>query len=202
MAPAGGHALNGRIDGNFPILLGWSIESSELLYKLGKSGTGESLIKLMLVNREGERKQILTSHVIAGTGFRISLARLRFLDDSLRNAIRTSKTGAPRLSRNFQSSVPGLHFVGPIAVPPALARCFVSPPEPSSPPPRSPPISRASSPRTQPASPAHKTNPQLQPTWPDKTSAPHRSFPPIVILSEAKNLSSCRCDCTCICRCS
>ena len=50
LGPAGGHALQGRVDGKFPIHLGWSIESSELLYKLGKGGTGESLIKLTLVN--------------------------------------------------------------------------------------------------------------------------------------------------------
>ena len=117
LGPAGGHALRGRFEDKFPIHLGWSIESSELLYKLGKGGTGESLIKLTLVNAQDERKQILTSHVIAGTGFRISLARMRFLDDHLRDAIRIGKTGAPKLSRSFQSSVRGLHFVGPIGAP-------------------------------------------------------------------------------------
>ena len=117
LGPAGGHSLQGRIEGKFPIHLGWSIDSSELLYKLGKGGTGESLIKLNLVDAQGERKQILTSHVIAGTGFRISLARMRFLDDHLRDAIRVGKSGTPRLSRSFQSNVRGLHFVGPIGAP-------------------------------------------------------------------------------------
>jgi hypothetical protein len=54
---------------------------------------------------------ISTQHVIAATGYRVDLNRLDFLDTELRRAVRTSGA-APSLTRAFESSVPGLHFVG------------------------------------------------------------------------------------------
>jgi thioredoxin reductase len=110
LGPAGGSSLLGRVEGKFPILYGWSIESSELIMDRAKD---EHHIKLILVNEDGERRQLLTSHIIAGTGFRVSLSRLHFLTDPLRAAIRTEKNGAPKLGRHFQSSVRGLYFIGP-----------------------------------------------------------------------------------------
>jgi FAD-dependent urate hydroxylase len=55
--------------------------------------------------------QIDTDHVMAATGYRVDLGRLAFLDPALRAAI-TSSGGSPVLNRVFESSVPGLHFVG------------------------------------------------------------------------------------------
>ena len=112
LGPAGGSALKDRVLGKFPMLLGWSIASTELA-KIEKPGYSGTLIRLLLINDAGEQKQLLTSHIIAGTGFRISLSRMHFLADSLRLDIRTGSSGAPKLSRNFQSSIPGLYFIGP-----------------------------------------------------------------------------------------
>ena len=112
LGPAGGSALKGRVEGQFPILLGWSIASSELVHE---AATGQTLIKLILVKEDGEQRQLLTSHIVAGTGFKVSLSRLHFLAGSLLGAIRTEKNGAPRLNRAFESSVPGLFFIGPAA---------------------------------------------------------------------------------------
>jgi thioredoxin reductase len=53
-------------------------------------------------------------HVIAATGYRVDLGRLHFLDEATRRMIRT-EAGAPALSRWFESSVPGLFFIGPTA---------------------------------------------------------------------------------------
>lgn len=50
-------------------------------------------------------------HVIAGTGFRIDLARLAYLPESLRRLIAT-REGYPVVTRTGQSTVPGLYFVG------------------------------------------------------------------------------------------
>jgi hypothetical protein len=50
-------------------------------------------------------------HVIAGTGYKVALSRLEFLDPAIYARIRTS-VDTPVLDRNFQSSVPGLYFVG------------------------------------------------------------------------------------------
>ena len=115
LGPAGGAALQGRVEDRFPILFGWRIEASELAARLDKSSAAERLVRLTLVNQCGERRQILTSHIVAGTGFRVSLGRLHFLGDSLRAAIATEQRGSPRLDRYFQSSVKGLYFIGPAA---------------------------------------------------------------------------------------
>ncbi len=112
LGPSGGPALKNRVLGKIPMLLGWSIASTELA-KIERSGRSETLVRLLLTNEAGEQKQLLTSHIIAGTGFRVALARMRFLSESLRSVIRTGKTGSPRLTRNFQSTVPGLYFIGP-----------------------------------------------------------------------------------------
>lgn len=53
-------------------------------------------------------------HVLAATGYKVDLGRLGFLDEALRQKIRTA-AGAPALSSWFESTVPGLFFVGPSA---------------------------------------------------------------------------------------
>ena len=53
-------------------------------------------------------------HLICGTGYEARLARLPFLDDSLLSCI-DAVQGTPILSRNFESSMPGLYFAGAIA---------------------------------------------------------------------------------------
>lgn len=54
---------------------------------------------------------IETDHVICATGYRADLARLRFIDEKLRNRVRTIND-APALSVGFESSAPGLFFAG------------------------------------------------------------------------------------------
>jgi hypothetical protein len=50
-------------------------------------------------------------HVIAATGYKVDLRRLAFLDADIQEGIQTVEQ-SPVLSANFQSSVPGLYFVG------------------------------------------------------------------------------------------
>jgi hypothetical protein len=52
-----------------------------------------------------------TEHLIAGTGYRVDLSRLPFLDDQLRGRLRLV-AGAPALSSSFEASAPDLYFVG------------------------------------------------------------------------------------------
>jgi FAD-dependent urate hydroxylase len=52
--------------------------------------------------------------VIAGTGYEKDVARLTFLDSELVDKIRKFEK-APVLSMNFESSVKGLYFIGPIS---------------------------------------------------------------------------------------
>ncbi|WP_043715399.1 NAD(P)-binding domain-containing protein [Kutzneria sp. 744] len=58
---------------------------------------------------------LTTDHVLAATGYYPDLARLEFLSDDLRRSVR-SHARMPLVSRSFESSVPGLYFVGPAAV--------------------------------------------------------------------------------------
>jgi cation diffusion facilitator CzcD-associated flavoprotein CzcO len=70
-------------------------------------------IALTVSGLEGEQ-ELLTDHVIAGTGYEVDVDRIPFLDPALCSSI-TRIERAPRLSRNFQSSVDGLYFIGPAA---------------------------------------------------------------------------------------
>jgi len=67
-------------------------------------------VRLRLATAEGV-KEIDTDHVIAATGYRADLGRLAFVAPELRHAVRTLGD-APVLSSGFESSAPGLYFVG------------------------------------------------------------------------------------------
>jgi cation diffusion facilitator CzcD-associated flavoprotein CzcO len=71
-------------------------------------------VRLELTAGDGTRLAAMVDHVIAATGYRPSINRLAFIDPALGQAIATVEE-TPILSADFQSSVPGLYFVGPIA---------------------------------------------------------------------------------------
>ncbi len=71
----------------------------------------DSRVALTLSNRGGLNDSLHVDHVIAATGFRVDLRRLTLLSPSLRMALAEYR-GAPILTRNFESSVPGLYFIG------------------------------------------------------------------------------------------
>jgi thioredoxin reductase len=68
-------------------------------------------VRLSVVRGAGERTQITADHVIGATGYRVDLAKLGFMSEQLRAAIRLCDS-SPALSMRFESSVPGLYFVG------------------------------------------------------------------------------------------
>jgi thioredoxin reductase len=89
------------IVGKVPLHLGATLERAEA------AGSG---IRVTL--RQGsETKSLEADHLIAGTGFKVALSRLEFIDEALRARIR-STVDSPILGRRFQSSVPGLYFLG------------------------------------------------------------------------------------------
>lgn len=61
--------------------------------------------------QKGEKRTLEADHLIAGTGFKVALSRLKFIDEALRARIR-SAADSPILGGRFESSVPGLFFVG------------------------------------------------------------------------------------------
>lgn len=70
-------------------------------------------VLLNFSNGDGRSKSVDVDFVIAGTGYDADVSRLKFIDAELAN--RVSRTeGAPTLGSNFESSVSGLFFAGPI----------------------------------------------------------------------------------------
>jgi cation diffusion facilitator CzcD-associated flavoprotein CzcO len=75
---------------------------------------GDGHVNLQLRTADGRQEDLIADHVIAATGYRVDLRRLTFIPDTLRSEIRLCDT-SPVLSMNFESSVPGLYFVGTAA---------------------------------------------------------------------------------------
>ena len=69
---------------------------------------------LIAHNGEGVKVEIAADHIIAATGFKPDLRRLSFLDSSLRDSI-AHLEHTPRLSDQFETSVPGLYALGLLA---------------------------------------------------------------------------------------
>lgn len=105
LGPLGGPGLRERL-GDAPIHLGRGLAAVE---------TDSDGIRIGLRVSGHEKPAVIEAdHVIAATGYRPDLSRLAFLPSELRGRIRTSG-GAPMLTVNYESSVPGLYFIGPVA---------------------------------------------------------------------------------------
>jgi thioredoxin reductase len=68
-------------------------------------------VSLQLTDAAGSPKTLMADHVIAATGYNVDLRSLAFVDSTLQSAIRSAEH-TPILSSNFESTVPGLYFVG------------------------------------------------------------------------------------------
>jgi hypothetical protein len=102
LGPAASGLMKDKIIGRVPLLL-----ERELV----AAAVEDSRVALTLRKKDGLLETLHADHVIAATGFRVDLSRLTLLSPSLRNDIAEYK-GAPILTRRFESSVPGLHFIG------------------------------------------------------------------------------------------
>lgn len=68
-------------------------------------------VSLQLTDSRGTQSTLVADHVIAATGYKVDLRRLTFMDSDLQSAILSAEQ-TPVLSSNFESTVPGLYFVG------------------------------------------------------------------------------------------
>ena len=105
LGPMGAWWLRDRVEGKVPIFTQTSIASAELR---------NNRIALGLTGNGGERR-IETDHIISATGYEPDVDRLPFIDRELARRLRRIER-APALSPNFESSVPGLYFVGPMTL--------------------------------------------------------------------------------------
>jgi thioredoxin reductase len=103
LGPAGAYWLRSRVEDRFPVLLGHRVTGVQ---------SGDGSLRLRLRDAGQRAQEVVTEYVIAATGYRPDLRRLRFLDGDLTARLRTHGT-APRVGRDFESSVPGLYFTGP-----------------------------------------------------------------------------------------
>jgi cation diffusion facilitator CzcD-associated flavoprotein CzcO len=102
LGPAGAWWLRARIEGHIEPLLGRTVAGAVL---------EDEGVRLRLQGPTRAQEELHVARVIAGTGYRADVSQLSLLDSSLRDGIATA-TNIPVLDRAFQSSVPGLYFVG------------------------------------------------------------------------------------------
>ena len=105
LGPLGGAFVKERVIGQVPMWLGRSIRSTEVL---------NGRVLLDLHDGEGRRQWLRADHVVFATGYKVDVGRLGFLSPEALQRLRLVDR-APQLSRHYETSVPGLHFIGPAA---------------------------------------------------------------------------------------
>jgi cation diffusion facilitator CzcD-associated flavoprotein CzcO len=105
LGPAPGWFVRDQMVGDVQFQTGVTVERAEM---------HEQRVRLHVRQSGGETRTIEADHVVAGTGFDIDLRKLPFLTSDLLAELRM-EDHKPALSSHFESSVPGLYFVGTAA---------------------------------------------------------------------------------------
>lgn len=109
LGPAGACWLRPRAEKQFPTLTGHTVTSAT---------AEDGRVRLAVSGPGGASRELVADHVIAGTGYRTDLSRLPFLAEGIRSRVQTVPgSGSPAVGHDYQSSVPGLYFVGPAVAP-------------------------------------------------------------------------------------
>lgn len=105
LGPAPGWFMRGKLEGRVKTHLGQELDRVQV--------KGDKVI-VTAHDRDGKSLSLEADHVIAATGYRPDIRALPFLDRDLAARI-DHLHHTPNLSDNFESSVPGLFMVGPVA---------------------------------------------------------------------------------------
>ena len=105
LGPLGGAFVKDRVVGQVPLWLGKSIRYAE-------ARNGGAV--LGLVDAGGGRRTLRADHVIFATGYKVDVGRLDFLSPDIAQRLRLVEQ-APQLSQHYETSLPGLYFIGPAA---------------------------------------------------------------------------------------
>jgi FAD-dependent urate hydroxylase len=105
LPPEGAWWLRDRVQNIVPVHLATNVTEARC------ERTDRATLRMLTSGRE---RRITVDHVVAGTGYDIDVERLAFLDARLRDLLDRS-AGSPRLNSKFESSVAGLHFIGPLS---------------------------------------------------------------------------------------
>lgn len=100
--PGGAWWLRNRVDGQIETQMNCEVETA--------TAKG-SVVRVVSRGPQG-KKEFETDHIIAGTGFRVDIDRLDYLDPALRQFIVRESGGIPALDARFETSIPGLFIVG------------------------------------------------------------------------------------------
>jgi cation diffusion facilitator CzcD-associated flavoprotein CzcO len=102
LGPSAGWTSKKQVVGHVPLHLGMTTEAAEVV--AGK-------VRLTLRDANGSQSEIFADHIISGTGYKVDIEKLQFLSADIRRDV-TVVQSAPVLSSDFESSVPGLYFLG------------------------------------------------------------------------------------------
>jgi hypothetical protein len=105
LGPAPCWFTKAEVEGKVALRLGCSLE------KVVPEG---DRVRLHLLGPDGAQEELVVDHAIAGTGYRVDLRRIAFISKDLRGDI-ASIEQTPRLSSHFESSIPGLYFLGALS---------------------------------------------------------------------------------------
>jgi len=106
LGPAGGWFAKEKVIGRVPLVLGC---------KLAGADVRNGRLHIQLLTADGSQREIVTDHAIAATGYKVDVGKLQFLNEEIRLNLKTIE-GTPVLSSSFESSVPGIYFVGVAAM--------------------------------------------------------------------------------------
>lgn len=102
LGPAGGWFIKQQVVGNVGLHPG---------LKIAHASMQNDRVHLQVENGDGVARTMSADHVIAATGYQVDLRRVGFLNSDVWMGIR-SVGRAPVLSAKFESSIPGLYFIG------------------------------------------------------------------------------------------
>ncbi|MFD2058407.1 NAD(P)-binding domain-containing protein [Mesorhizobium calcicola] len=103
-SPSGGAPMKDRA-ATVPLHMGCSPQAVRV---------SEHGVQLKLLSVDGDTQVVEADHIIAATGYKADVHRFPFLSSSIVEQLRlVGKT--PTLSANFESSIPGLYFVGHVS---------------------------------------------------------------------------------------
>jgi len=91
-----------EVNGRLPMHLGVTLTGAE---------SHQGRVRLALREAGKDDRQVEVDHVIAATGYKPAVSRLTFIAEALRSNMRKVEE-SPILDRHFESSIPGLYFIG------------------------------------------------------------------------------------------
>jgi thioredoxin reductase len=102
LGPSGGWFMKEKVMGKVDLHVGYTVQTTT-----PRNGS----VAIRLVHSNGSSLDLEADHVIAATGYVADVERLTILERRLRSGLRIDEQ-SPALSSVFESSYPGLYFIG------------------------------------------------------------------------------------------